>query len=149
MATHIWTVLSERSKIEEKSNVLSLDRVVENVGVNIQDSGRSAEVAQLIVLPVNWSLVSFLRVQEGETFIIHVDYVTPWNEVKRIATRKMSPPKKGDLFARHILTVQDIGVRDGGLYRFQVSIQGSEDSIPEVVGVIPFNVTVDITAPVA
>jgi hypothetical protein len=147
---HAWSVLTQASVIDQQTNNISMQNIVEQLQVNVSEKSSAAfklehpEVGN--VLPINfpmqvislWRSINPNVIPGGDVEIGVFD--TIGDLVQKIEFKLQFEAGKGRM--RTIISIPTVNITDTGLYLFKVKIkEDGEDDFTEVAE-IPFEVVV-------
>lgn len=149
MIKHIWTVLCQKSVIDNQSNNLSLIDVFEELKVNYSTPSsvsNSLEVTRINV-PISYEIVSlWLRdnYDKDENVEIRAIFIDPTG--KELKSFDQSVVMKAKLIRyRTRLRVQGIGLTVPGIYTFEIKIKDNNRDNFRSVASVPLDVKMDKT----
>ncbi len=147
---HAWSVLTQSSVIDQTSNNLSMQNIIEQLQVNISEKASAAfklehpEIGN--VLPVNFpmQIISLWRsinpnvIPFGDVEIDVFDNIG--DLVQKINFKLQFEAGKGRM--RTLITIPAVNITDTGLYLFKVKLKEDEQDLFTEVAEIPFEVLV-------
>jgi hypothetical protein len=145
MIKHIWSVLCQRSVVDQQSNNISLIDVFEQLQVDIPPKGISKTVSlKDMNIPIQYELVNLWSktkegIEEKENIRI-VLYDPNGNEIKRIDKEFIIPKDKKRM--REINKIQGITLRGSGVYNFVVSIKQQDNKTYKQAAKLPLEVKI-------
>lgn len=151
MAKHIWSVLCQRSVIDQQSNNISLIDVFESLTININIPSTKKDIAKIkdINLPVNYEIVSlWLRENEKkqEELLTRVDFETPSGIQKVLVEKELILPLDKQRM-RDIIRIQGIVVNETGLYKFIVKSKDKDKSAFKTIAELPLEIVINRVSP--
>lgn len=145
MIKHIWSVLCQRSVIDQESNNASLIDVFEQLQVDTNHAGTSEISAPKdISVPVRYELVNFWsKTKEGEEErgSVRILLSDPaGREIQRIENEIVIPQSNKRI--REINKIQGITLKGSGVYNFIISIRQQSSETYEPVAELPLEVKI-------
>jgi hypothetical protein len=137
MIKHVWSVLAQSSVIDGRTNVLSIQNVLESLQVGVP----VVDLPKEIVAPINANLISFFTRDSASVenrAMMHVSFVSPEGDsLMKLDSEVLAP--KGKRNTRIIAQIHGLPLRGNGLYHFEISLDN------ELVESLPLEVAVSAT----
>lgn len=143
MIEHIWSILCQKSVIDNDTNNLSLIDTLEELTVGLKVQSGIA-IAEEVNVPIPYEVVSFwVRDDSSATInpLLRLELFNPSNKKTKTFEHKIEFPK-GTKRLRSRLKIIGIGVTIPGTYKFVVSIKEEESKSFMKVAEIPLDVTI-------
>ncbi len=148
---HIWSVLCQDSTLNQDDNVISLNKIIEELSINLNPSvqGLVSPLPEKLNLPVNYEIVSMWfkeRKEEKVDAVTEVTLVSPDGEELLKAALKFSMPENIRR-SRSRLKIQGIIVKKSGDYIFKIKVKENDNTEFKLVSEIPLEVKMELQRP--
>ena len=145
---HIWSLVVDRTTIDQVSNVLNLGNVIENIQVGTSGPEKPNKESGLIVA-FNFEVVTYLTRKESSTKgqgSIKVSIEDPTDKILAEIDNKFEFPANTSRLRLRVQSNQ-LPVTTTGTYNFNVMLKtGTGNSKYEKVASIPVDVTLSHTS---
>lgn len=149
---HVWSVLCQSSAIDYETNELSLFKVVEEIGIQIEvkDEEGKKELEKLdsegAVFPIALQLVSVWQQAEklsedSEVFKVRIDVIDPKGKKNGTFDYEFKIPAS-KIRMRNRVNFNSLKVTTSGRYVLKISLLNPKSQEFENVGNVPLDVTV-------
>jgi len=150
---HIWSVLCQDSILNQDDNIISLNKVFEQLSVNLTPTQNltSNQLPDKINLPINYEITSFwLKDEKILSTKGEVKYAlfNPKNDKLLETIQNIEIPSSSRRF-RSRMKISGMPIAGEGYYRFEVSIKEEGEKIFRFVSELPFEVNIKIEKPQA
>lgn len=137
---HIWSVLCQRSSIDERSKLLSLFNCVEEIKLEINKRS-IAEISMPISIPSEFQLVSFWTEEKKKrnSLDIKIDLLGPRGDILRTNQNKIDFPGESAK-CRSIVDIKGLLIAGEGRYIIKVSQKTKKEY--QVVAELPIDVNI-------
>ena len=136
MIKHAWSLLAQNTVVDQTSNTLSIQVVVENLNVSIP----ATNIPNEVVVPFNGQLIALLYrddVSKIESAIFHFIFLSPSGETLLQGSQQAEFPK-GKRNIRIIGGLNGLKLRGEGIYRFEISLDNEHvQTLPLEVHLTP------------
>lgn len=145
MIKHIWSVLCQKSIVDQHSNNISLLDVFEELKVNTQPSPDNilSKFGEIVV-PVTYQIVSLWTHDpiKKELIDLRVDFNKPDGSIKTIFENELELPSD-KIRIRNIININGIGIKNTGKYIFEIKEKSKKESKFKTVAELPLEIFID------
>ncbi len=142
---HIWSILCQKSSIDFETNLVSLFECIEEV--NLVFNGTKEANSEKIVVPVNWQLVNYWVVEEGneKELEIRIDFINPQGDVFNTFENKIDLQENIKRF-RSRTNINGFEVTKSGRYKVIVNQKKGGDYIQVAELPVDLNISFNISS---
>ena len=145
---HIWSVLCEKSIINQDDNIISLIGILEELNATITPVNKNFQKKEKIIIPFNFEVVNYWTKQHSEEvkMQVKVAVVDPdGKEISDSVNESIFPKDVKRLRTR--LRVQGLPVTRSGNYHFKISLRADNDKVFTLISELPLEVRVKVEEP--
>ncbi len=145
---HVWSLLCEKSIVNQDDNIISLISILEEVNTVITPTNPNASRPEKINIPFNFEIVSYWTKDLSDEVKMQVktDVFDPNNkELSSIINESIFPKDQQKLRAR--LKVQGLPVTINGNYYIRISIKTETEKDYKLVAELPLSIKLQIEKP--
>ncbi|HEX9722444.1 MAG TPA: hypothetical protein VGA53_04215 [Candidatus Paceibacterota bacterium] len=146
---HIWSVLCQRSIVDQKSNNISLIDVLEQLNINVSPE-QAAKISEGLMIPINFDIVSlWARKSEQDKpvkFEIIIDFHNSHGKKLKSFNRAIEVAQN---YQRMRTQVKIVGLQifESGLHTFKVGIKTrQQEDKPRIVAELPLDIKFILSA---
>ena len=138
---HIWTVICEKSSVDQKTNLLSMFNCLEKIILTI-DKDKTPKMGELVI-PANFQLVSFWTVEnkgEENNLKFKIEIISPKGTLLDSFENSVNVDKKISRL-RNITNIQNLKINgEEGRYKIRISQKKEEQFI--LVSDLPLDIEI-------
>lgn len=142
---HIWSVVCEKSIINQDDNNISIINVLEEINSTITSKDQDPLKSQKINLPFDFEVINYWikNVNKEVEFEIKTAIFDPTNnELSSVVNKTVFPSDKNKLRSR--LKIHGLSVTKNGEYEIKISFKTKSDKDFKLIAELPFQVKVTI-----
>lgn len=137
---HVWSILCEKSSIDNETNILSIFSCVEEISLTLDKQKMPADGK--VVIPANFQLVSFWsrkEAKEEEDLKIKIELIGPSGELLNQFNNNFKL-KAGALRFRNRINISGLPIVGEGRYYLKIWQEAEEES--KLVSELPLDVKI-------
>jgi hypothetical protein len=144
---HIWTVLCQKSVIDNETNLISLIDCLEELNLTMDMDKEPGNTSEKIVIPLNFQVASFWLIEDKnlKKLEIKIELNDPENN-KINEINNVFELKEDYLRYRTRINVQGMPITKSGRYLFKI-YQIEQGGISKCVSEVPLDVKIDYKLP--
>lgn len=141
---HAWSILCQRSIIDQRSNNISLIDVLEQLNINVSPEQVAKESEEGIVIPINFDIVS-LWTKDGEenkvaNFEVVVEFDDPRGKELKSFTKSIEVAQNYQRM-RTQMRIERLQIFESGIHMVRVSIkEGKQEKKTQIVAELPLQI---------
>lgn len=145
---HIWSILCEKSIINQDDNIISMIGVLEEVSTTLTLANPNTPRPEKINIPFNFEVISYwtkdlsdeVKMQVKTTIIDPDD-----KELSSITNESVFPKDQQKLRGR--LKVQGLPITTNGNYHIRISIKTEKEKDYKIVAELPLSIKIQVEKP--
>lgn len=140
---HIWSILCQNSLIDTDTNNLSINNVLEQLVVSVQQKDMKANGN--VNIPLIYEVVNFWVKEDKEKLVkaeVLIEFTDPKGLILKSFPQNVEMPLNINRF-RTRFKVQGMSLTISGKYKFVVKVKESDKTDYRIVSEIPLDVTVN------
>lgn len=150
-AQHVWSVLCQDSTLNQDDNIISLNKVLEELSISLAPAPESKgnHLPNKINLPLNYEIVSmWFKDKKEEVVTGEVEYilVSPKGEELLKTIQNIQIPANIRRF-RSRMKISGMPLTQAGDYSFQVKIKEEGEKNFRSVAILPLEVKISLEKP--
>ncbi len=137
---HVWSILCEKSSIDNETNILSIFSCVEEISLTLDKQKMPADAK--VIIPANFQMVSFWSREDGQKeddLKIKIELLGPAGELLNQFNNNFKL-NSGVLRFRNRINISGLPISGDGRYYLKIWQENGEDS--KLVAELPLDVKI-------
>lgn len=141
MVKHIWSVLCRKSIVDSETNNLSINDVLEQLGIDVKIKKGNEDKVNVVNVPIEFEVVSMWVKDNKSSFkgTVHVEIIDPLGKVVKTFEQPLEMQEAMKRM-RARLRVMGMAIEQSGDYTFRVTIKEENDKSYKTVAELPLEV---------